>query len=35
MIIPAVLIVDQRYYLLTRKELIPRKIRWKDSRIIM
>jgi len=35
MIIPVVLIVDQRYYPLTRMELISRKIRWKDSRIIM
>jgi hypothetical protein len=34
-IFPVVLIVDQRYYLLTRFESIPRKIRWKESRIIM
>jgi hypothetical protein len=34
-IIPAIMSVDQRYYQLTKKkELIPRKIRWKDSKIM-
>jgi hypothetical protein len=34
MIILAIMSVNQRYYQLTRKELIPRKIRWKDSKIM-
>jgi hypothetical protein len=33
LIIAAILSIDQRYYRLTRKESIPRKIRWKDSKI--
>jgi hypothetical protein len=33
MIILAVLMVNQRYSQLNRKESVPRKIRWKDSRI--
>jgi hypothetical protein len=33
MIILAVLIVNQRYYQLTRKESVPRKIHWKDPKI--